>query len=153
MKEEQAMVASFMRSAGQAVGETPHIPKDVQVYLGIQLIAEEVEELRQAAYVHKDLVQMYDGLCDLIYVALWLANAAGLDIEQGFAEVHRSNMSKFVDGYRDEETGKWKKGPSFCPPNLAFLIAQQIAKSALKEDAEQLELELKLNESNVPSNS
>jgi hypothetical protein len=62
-------------------------------------------------------------------------------------------MSKFVDGYRDEETGKWKKGPSFSPPNLAFLIAQQIAKSALKEDAEQLELELNLNESNVPSNS
>lgn len=153
MKEEQAMVASFMRSAGQAVGETPHIPKDVQVYLGIQLIAEEVEELRQAAYVHKDLVQMYDGICDLIYVALWLANAAGLDIEQGFAEVHRSNMSKFVDGYRDEETGKWKKGPSYSPPNLAFLIAQQIAKSAAKEHINQLELDLNLNESNVLSNS
>lgn len=140
MKTEQEMVAAFMRNAGQAVGETPHLPKDVQTYLGIQLIAEEVEELRQSAYVQKDLTKVYDGLCDLIYVALWLANAAGLDIQEGFAEVHRSNISKFIDGHRDEETGKWMKGPSFTPPNLAFLIAQQIAKNALKEEAQQLEL-------------
>jgi NTP pyrophosphatase (non-canonical NTP hydrolase) len=140
MKTEQQMVAAFMRNAGQAVGETPHLPKDVQAYLGIQLIAEEVEELRQAAYVQKDLTKVYDGLCDLIYVALWLANAAGLDIEEGFSEVHRSNMSKFIDGHRNEETGKWMKGPSYSPPNLAFLIAQQIAKNAQQPDIQQLEL-------------
>lgn len=126
MTHEQQCVGAFMKAAGQAVKQVPALPSDTQAFLGINLIAEELEELRMSLYVHKDLLQTYDALCDLMYVTLWLANACGLDMQAGFAEVHRSNMTKFIDGHRDPETGKWKKGPSYSSPNLQPLLAQQI---------------------------
>lgn len=129
MKKQQEQVADFMRSAGQAVAETPQHPPEVQSFLGISLIAEELEELRMATYVHKDLTQMLDAICDLLYVTLWFANAAGLPVEEGFDEVHRSNMSKFIDGYKDPNTGKWRKGPSYSEPKLALVIANAIKNS------------------------
>lgn len=130
MKDAQQAVATFMSKAGQNVSNLPHIPVEQQLILGVKLIEEEVDELRTAAYLHKDIVGIYDALCDIIYVTLWLANAAGLDMEAGFNEVHRSNLSKFIDGYRDEKTGKWKKGKSYSPPNLSELVAKQIIEAS-----------------------
>jgi predicted HAD superfamily Cof-like phosphohydrolase len=135
MKTQQQAVAEFMKAAGQSVGEVPHLPSDTQLFLGVQLIAEEVEELRHAVYATKDLVQVFDALCDLIYVALWMGNATGLPIDEGFEEVHRSNMTKFIDGYRDEKTGKWRKGKSYNPPQLASIIAKQLIEQSKKEEA------------------
>lgn len=126
MKKAQKQVAEFMRNAGQSVAKTPRIPSDVQLALGVQLILEEAKELHQATHTERDLVKIFDALCDIIYVSLWLGNAAGLPIEKGFEEVHSSNLSKFIDGHRDEETGKWMKGKSYTPPRLAEIIATAI---------------------------
>lgn len=47
-------------------------------------------------------------------------NVQKLPIEEVFDEIHRSNMTKFIDGHRRED-GKWIKGPSYTPANLEFV--------------------------------
>ena len=141
MKTQQEQVAEFMKAAGQRVASLPAFPADVQLHLGINLIQEEFEELRHAAFETSDIVALFDGICDSIYVLLWLANAAGLPIDKGFDEVHRSNMTKFIDGYRDPETGKWRKGASHTPPQLANVLALEIARVGQEAVAEQLEFD------------
>ena len=130
MNLEQSMVAEFMTAADQSVSDAPRIPSETQAFLGVSLIAEELEELRMAAYVHKDIVAMADAIGDLIYVTLWLANAAGIPVEDCFHEIHRSNMSKFIDGYKDPNTGKWHKGPSWTPPNLVPILTKRIIQAS-----------------------
>lgn len=45
----------------------------------------------------------------------------GLPMVRIFDEIHRANMTKFIDGYMNEE-GKWKGGPSTEKPNLEQFI-------------------------------
>jgi predicted HAD superfamily Cof-like phosphohydrolase len=71
-----------------------------------------------------DLVEVADALADIEYVNLGAGAAYGLDVQEFFDEVHDSNMTKFVDGYRDE-TGKWRKGPSFREPDLKQVLKNQ----------------------------
>lgn len=62
-------------------------------------------------------------LADLLYVVYGTADAFGIDIDRVFAEVHRSNMSKLVDGKPlKREDGKVLKGPNYTPPNLEFVV-------------------------------
>jgi predicted HAD superfamily Cof-like phosphohydrolase len=70
-----------------------------------------------------DIVEAYDALLDLEVVTTGSAVAFGLDTEPGWQEVHRSNMSKFIDGHRRED-GKWVKGPSYSPAKLAPIIEE-----------------------------
>lgn len=45
------------------------------------------------------------------------------DFDTAFAEVHRSNMSKFVDGKcLRREDGKILKGPNFSPADMSFMV-------------------------------
>jgi NTP pyrophosphatase (non-canonical NTP hydrolase) len=63
-------------------------------------------------------------LADLMYVVIGTAVTFGLPLEEVFAEVHRSNMSKLgADGkpiYRED--GKVLKGPNYFEPNLEGLF-------------------------------
>jgi len=62
-------------------------------------------------------------LADLLYVTYGTAITFGIPIDDVFAEVHRSNMSKLgADGkpiYRED--GKVLKGPNYTPPDLSFV--------------------------------
>ena len=73
-----------------------------------------------------DLTEVADGLCDIEYVNQGAGVAFGIDLEPCWDEVHDSNMSKFIDGHKDPETGKWIKGPSYRPANLEPIIDAQI---------------------------
>lgn len=53
------------------------------------------------------------------------ANYLGLPIVECFHEVHRSNMTKFVDGHKDEQTGKWIKGPGYEPAQLEQILFER----------------------------
>lgn len=62
-----------------------------------------------------------DALCDLLVVVYGGGHTYGLDLDAGFEEVHRSNMSKLgEDGkpIKRENDGKVLKGPNYFPPNL-----------------------------------
>lgn len=116
-------VAEFMRKAGQEVPVKPKWPADETLDLRMDLILEEVEELG-LAITDKDFVKYADGIIDLLYVVIGAGLAAGLNLEPFWQEVQRSNMSKFIDGYRRED-GKWIKGPSYTPADLAPILEEQ----------------------------
>ena len=112
-------VKKFMNAFGQEVKETPEIPDAETVNLRIELIAEELEELWDAC-AKKDLVEIADALTDILYVTYGAGHAFGINLDNCFREVQRSNMSKLgEDGkpiYRED--GKIMKGPNYFEPNL-----------------------------------
>ena len=62
-------------------------------------------------------------LADLVYVCHQMAAAFGWDLQTAHNRVHRSNMSKLVDGKPfKREDGKILKGPNYREPNLIDLI-------------------------------
>lgn len=68
-----------------------------------------------------DVVEVIDGLCDLIYVALGTAEAIGVDLEPFFDEVHRSNMAKTseaVNGYGK----RGGKPPGWVAPRISEIL-------------------------------
>jgi predicted HAD superfamily Cof-like phosphohydrolase len=120
MTKEQKQVAEFMRLAGQEVKGRPEIPSEKTSELRMRLLYEELAEM-DIAFLSRDLTETADALGDLLYVLLGAAVACGIDLEPIFQEVHRSNMSKFIDGHRDPG-GKWIKGPSYSPANLKPIL-------------------------------
>jgi predicted HAD superfamily Cof-like phosphohydrolase len=124
MIEWQKQVKEFMVKAGQETPDKPVIPSTGICFLRNNLILEELNEFREA-YTSKDLVEVADAITDLLVVVFGAAVAFGINIKPCWDEVHRSNMSKFKDGYRRED-GKWIKGPSYSPANLYPIIKGQL---------------------------
>ena len=89
----------------------------------IDLIREELNELEEACD-KGTLVDVADGLADILYVTYGAGHTFGIDLDKCFAEVQRSNMSKLgEDGkpmYRKD--GKVMKGLNFLEPNLEGVI-------------------------------
>ena len=87
------MVREFNGMFGVKEPLRPTLPAPEVHNLRWRLIDEEAQELRESV----TLVQYLDAICDLLYVvhgAALVAGFSGQQIEDAFAEVHRSNMSK-----------------------------------------------------------
>ncbi len=113
-----------MLKAGQDLPPCPVIPSVQVQLLREKLHSEEAIDELTLAFLENDKVKVLDSICDSLVVVLGTAAACGFSPEQvnaGFEEVMRSNFSKFIDGHRRED-GKWIKGKSYTPPNLAPLI-------------------------------
>jgi predicted HAD superfamily Cof-like phosphohydrolase len=136
MTNEYMQVTDFMLEAGQKCPIGPEMPSKEIRELRLQLISEELHELAES-FSMNNLEKSYDAILDLLYVVIGTAVAIGLDIEPGFQEVHRSNMTKFIDGHRRAD-GKWVKGPSYSPANLEPIIKKQI------EEAEEFKRSLEI---------
>lgn len=119
-------VQEFHEAFGLPVLDAPTIPKE-RLEMRLGLLEEEMRELREAAEAG-DLTEVYDALLDIQYVLDGTFLEFGMQglKDIGFAEVHRSNMSKLgEDGkpiYRED--GKVLKGPNFFRPDLAALLAK-----------------------------
>lgn len=129
MKTAQAKVREFMRLAGQDCPQSPVTPNVKICALRMDLIKEEASELKKA-FIDGDLTEIADAIGDLLYVVIGTAVACGIEIEPVFDEIHRSNMTKFIDGHRRAD-GKWVKGPSYTPANLAPIIKAQCHQLAI----------------------
>lgn len=116
-------VGVFMHTFNQEVKKEAEFPSEEICKLRVDLIAEELDELKEAIR-DKDIVEVADALTDLLYVVYGAGHAFGLDLDRCFNEVHRSNMSKLgSDGkpmYRED--GKVLKGPAFFEPDLTKII-------------------------------
>lgn len=88
-------VAEFHRTFHAPVLTTPQIPSDARAQLRVSLLAEELDEFREAI-AEGDLVAVADALCDLQYVLSGAVLEFGLGdrFRALFDEVQRSNMSK-----------------------------------------------------------
>jgi predicted HAD superfamily Cof-like phosphohydrolase len=88
-------VAEFHRTFHAPILDTPQIPAEARCQLRVSLLAEELDELRDAI-ADKDIVAVADALCDLQYVLSGAVLEFGLGdkFKALFDEVQRSNMSK-----------------------------------------------------------
>jgi predicted HAD superfamily Cof-like phosphohydrolase len=89
-----------------------------------RIILEEMGELL-LAISEGDLVETLDALGDLRYVLDGTAVSFGLDqvFDDAFDEVHRSNMSKLVDGKPlKDDSGKVIKPDTYSPPDLVSIL-------------------------------
>lgn len=66
-------------------------------------------------------------LADLLYVTVGTAVAFGIPINDVFAEVHRSNMTKDQGNLTDAGTFKPVKGPGYSEANLKRILQEKNA--------------------------
>jgi predicted HAD superfamily Cof-like phosphohydrolase len=121
-------VREFHETYGLPVKSTPDVSDKRTNALRINLLAEELDELKEALK-NSDVVETLDALIDLQYVLDGAFLSLGLhdQKEKAFAEVHASNMSKLgEDGkpIRRESDGKILKGPNYFKPDLVQFIKQ-----------------------------
>ena len=117
------MVADFMKAGQQEVNTCPELADLDTADLRVKLIEEELGELVEAIS-ENDIVAIADALTDILYVTYGAGHAYGIDLDACFAEVQRSNMSKFgPDGevYKSE-SGKVMKGPNYFEPDLEKVL-------------------------------
>lgn len=153
-------VKSFMLKAGQSVPSEIVVPTKEQRLLSCRLLLEEVLEYIEAAgftvlncnheidmnetffieNLEVNPVEMIDAIGDTMFVAQGRAAEMGINLEEFLEEICDSNDSKFIGGYKDPETGKWKKGPGFREPDITGILQKQIEKQdkKLKEEENQL---------------
>ena len=108
-----------METFGQEVKISANFPDEKIKKLRVDLIEEELSELKEAID-KKDIKEVADALTDILYVTYGAGHAFGIDLDKCFDEVQRSNMSKLDDNGKPifNENGKVLKGPNYFKPNL-----------------------------------
>ena len=116
-------VGLFMSTFGQEVKKNSNLSTDKIKQLRIDLIEEELNELKEAIN-KKDLKEVADALTDILYVTYGAGHAFGINLDKCFDEVQNSNMSKLdINGKPIyNEFGKVMKGPNYFKPNLAKFL-------------------------------
>ncbi len=112
-------VGLFMKTFGQEVKVKAGFSSDKINKLRVDLIEEELEELKEAIN-RKDLKETIDALTDILYVTYGAGHAFGVNLDKCFEEVQNSNMSKLGDDGKPifNENGKVMKGPNYFKPNI-----------------------------------
>lgn len=109
-------VEKFNDLFGKLNNYTPTIPNDVERDFIYNFIQEELDEYMEAAK-NKDIVEVLDAFCDIMYVLSAGIMAYGLKdkFAEAYAEVQASNLSKSCDSeeeaqastkFREETLGK-----------------------------------------------
>lgn len=128
------MVQQFNQNNSYPGLKYPGHPPDAIKVLRLRLMMEELGEVAQAMH-ENNLIEVADGLCDLLYVVVGTAVEYGMGpiLDEMFAEVHRSNMTKFQGEVQeralatgqianDKYSGKVRKSANYQPPDLASII-------------------------------
>jgi len=122
------MVAAFHEKFGLEPTNQPDFPiKEIAELKNVHM-QEELDEIKKAL-AEGNLEEYFDGLIDLIYVALGAAYLGGLPFNEGFKRVHEANMKK-VRALRQEDSKRGStydivKPPGFVAPTLTDLIRKE----------------------------
>jgi len=116
-------VKTFMNTYGQEVKNNPEFPDSKIVQLRIDLIQEELNELKEAIN-NNDIVEVADALTDILYVTYGAGHSFGVNLDSCFNEVQNSNMSKLGEDGKPiyNDSGKVMKGPNYFKPNIKKII-------------------------------
>ena len=118
------MVKEFHIKYGHHISSEPQrhdtVPERV-FYLRDKLIEEEFHEFEDA----QTREEVADALADLLYVVFGTAVSYGIPIDEVFAEVHRSNMTKSMNKDEKSIPGKTLKGDSYEPPQIAAILERK----------------------------
>ena len=123
MNELQKTVVEFMDGANQSTMQDVWVNPLANLYFS--LVKEEYGELKRA-HNRGDYVKMADGIADLVWVTLGLCSALGMDFQDIWDEVARSNMSKLID-MKFNKVGKIVKGDNFRPVDLESVLPKRVA--------------------------
>lgn len=97
-------VETFNQTFGKPNNYKPTIPDDKKLLsFVVDFIKEETEELEEAI-ANRDIIEVLDAICDLLYVAIGNATMVfGLKdkLIDAFNEVQASNMSKACSSYEE----------------------------------------------------
>ena len=117
-------VKKFMQTYGQEVKTKAAFCDEKTNQLRLDLISEELEELKNAME-NKDLLEVADALTDILYVTYGAGHAFGIDLDKCFEEVQNSNMSKLDENGKPiyNEAGKVMKGPNYFKPDLSKFVS------------------------------
>lgn len=134
MNVMQQQVLDFHRAMEMPDGTGPFHRADLRANLILEEALETVAALGyRVGFVDDDLglvatgepvdrLELIDGLCDLIYVALGCAVEMGVDLQPHFDEAHRANTAKAGGEIRAD--GKRLKPPGWTPPDHARVEAE-----------------------------
>ena len=116
-------VKLFMQIFGQEVKSKSEFPSERITKLRYNLIKEELDEFGEAVK-NKDLKEVADSLTDILYVTYGAGHAFGINLDECFEEVQKSNMSKLGEDGKPiyNEQGKVMKGPKYFKPDLSKFI-------------------------------
>ena len=116
-------VGTFMKTFGQEEREKSSLSSDKINKLRLDLIEEELGELKEAIK-NDDLLEVADALTDILYVTYGAGHAFGINLDKCFEEVQNSNMSKLDNDGNPiyNENGKVMKGPNYFRPDLNKFI-------------------------------
>lgn len=95
-----------------------------------RLIIEEFQEFIDANN-DGNAIEMIDAALDLMYVAIGFMHSLGLEPQELWDEVHRSNMAKVdpaTGKVKRREDGKILKPEGWQPPNLKDLVSKQLSR-------------------------
>ena len=133
----QQAVSEFHKKFGHPVrGELTVIPQE-EADQAFSFIEEELWETNDALYpetevyecgepgccseyrpvYNPDLIEVADGLGDVVWTAYGMALRFGIDLDAVLREIAASNMTKEANGM-----GKIKKGADYRPPNIALAL-------------------------------
>lgn len=90
---------------------------------GLQQAADHFKKT-EGKLVITDRIEFLDGLCDSMVTAIGTGYMAGMNVADAFAEVNRSNNSKFDENGKPilDNNLKLKKGPFYTKPDLKTFI-------------------------------
>ena len=116
-------VGLFMKTFGQDIKTRPSLSSKKINSLRIDLIDEELKELKKAIK-ENNIKETADALTDILYVTYGAGHAFGIDLDKCFNEVQSSNMSKLGEDGKPiyNEKGKVMKGPNYFKPNLLKIL-------------------------------
>ena len=116
-------VKEFMSTFGQEVKTKSEFPEKKIQDLRVDLIEEELNELKQAIK-DKNLTEVADALTDILYVTYGAGHAFGINLDKCFNEVQKSNMSKLDENGKPifNVNGKVLKGPNYFKPNMEKFV-------------------------------
>ena len=116
-------VGLFMKTFGQEIKVKSGFSSEKINKLRIDLIEEELEELKEAVN-KKDLKEAIDALTDILYVTYGAGHAFGVNLDKCFEEVQNSNMSKLDENGKPiyNDSGKVMKGPNYFKPDLSKFV-------------------------------
>ncbi len=117
-------VRQFMQTFGQEIKTKASFSDEKTNQLRLDLIKEELEELKNAME-SKDLLEVADALTDILYVTYGAGHAFGINLDKCFDEVQNSNMSKLGNDGKPiyNESGKVMKGPDYFKPDLSKFLS------------------------------
>lgn len=116
------VLAFHQKLAPHHIRKSPGFPAPEILDLKMKLVREEAEEL-ELAVQSGDFVEVMDAVADLIYVALGVPVACGVDIRPVWQEVQATNMKKVGGPTRAD--GKILKPEGWVPPQIATVLGRQ----------------------------